>query len=498
MQPIEIENIGPIEKLTIGVPSDGGVVVMEARNGRGKSHALNAIDAALSGRGKLEVRDGALNGSIQCAGITIKVGRSTRRSGTLEVESLEGKLSVAEFIDPKLKSPDAADGVRIKSLANLLGIQPDPALFYGLLGGKEKFNALLPLDVEAQPDVVTLAAKIKRELDKKGLDAERMAERHAAEAKAALDGTEAGEAPDPATFDAATLRAKHTAAVENLQRLRTLETAAHEATVKLDQAKARLQLLGPGPDVVSLTVAEKTAKFDAEQAESALREAHAAYKKAESRLAEMSNAYSAAIAARHAAERENETRKAAQEAVEIQVPVAPDRTEMEAATAAVETANVAIETGVRIRQAIEKRQKGAALLEESVKARNLAEAYRNAGKGTDEVLTEIVSKAVDVLRVHQGRLILDTPKRGQTYFHDLSEGERCRIGIGLAVKTIGENGLMTFDQGFWEGLDPISRNECNAEAKARNVVILTAVCSADETIKSHIYEPAELPATQAT
>lgn len=55
MTTVEIKDIGPIENLSIPVPDGGGVVVFRGKNGVGKSHALAAIDALVTGKGRLSV-----------------------------------------------------------------------------------------------------------------------------------------------------------------------------------------------------------------------------------------------------------------------------------------------------------------------------------------------------------------------------------------------------------------------------------------------------------
>ena len=103
MKAIEIENIGPIRSLRMTLPKKGGVLVLRGRNGLGKSTAIDAVGAAIKGEGSLDVRRGAARGTVDACGVAIRVSRNTRRSGELEVDTLEGKLSVAELVDPGLK-----------------------------------------------------------------------------------------------------------------------------------------------------------------------------------------------------------------------------------------------------------------------------------------------------------------------------------------------------------------------------------------------------------
>ncbi|RMF87703.1 MAG: hypothetical protein D6741_20230 [Planctomycetota bacterium] len=72
---IQIENVGPIERLAIPLP-DAGVVVLRGRNGSGKSHALAAVDSLVGGRGKVPCRDGAKKGIVEGVGAKITIGRA--------------------------------------------------------------------------------------------------------------------------------------------------------------------------------------------------------------------------------------------------------------------------------------------------------------------------------------------------------------------------------------------------------------------------------------
>ena len=51
-------------------------------------------------------------------------------------------MSVADLVDPKIVSPDAADARRIKSLVQLSGEKADPSLFYPLAGGQAAFERI--------------------------------------------------------------------------------------------------------------------------------------------------------------------------------------------------------------------------------------------------------------------------------------------------------------------------------------------------------------------
>ena len=80
---------------------------------------------------------------------------------------------------------------------------------------------------------------------------------------------------------------------------------------------------------------------------------------------------------------------------------------------------------------------------------------------------EIVSQLGTPLRVEAGRLVLDT-KRGPTYLHDLSGGERWRLGLDIAVQVAGDRAIFTIPlmrrvpeppantTGIGEGVSPVA------------------------------------------
>lgn len=80
MSSVVIENVGAVKKVEIPIPEGGGVVVLRGRNGRGKSTALQAVQAAARGTGGLPLRDGSAKGRVEGLGVKLSVGKSTRLS----------------------------------------------------------------------------------------------------------------------------------------------------------------------------------------------------------------------------------------------------------------------------------------------------------------------------------------------------------------------------------------------------------------------------------
>lgn len=485
---VELTNVGPIERLSIPVPENGGLVALRARNGRGKTKALEAIESLATGNGKVSVRDGALNGRVEGFGATMSVARSTRRSGELEVVTLEGKLNAADLVDPGMKSPEAADAHRIRALIQTSGVAADVSLFYPLLGGQESFERFASKAITKQDaDPVELAARIKREVEAAARLEESQADTARGHAKANRDA--AGEHDLTAECDAAKLQADLEAAI---RRQSELESQAKEALTAAQNAlQARAQLTDvQAAGLLNLTEAEtkereaaalcdktREARIDAENA---LRQA-----KADEESAKI--AWNTAIDARKAAEGQKRLVAGWEATIEAAARVqAPSADEIAAATQARDAASRAVEQGALIRDAKKRLQTAGEYQAQADEHASRAELLRNAAKGTDEVLSGLVAQLGTPLRVEAGRLVLKT-NRGETYFGELSHGERWKIAIDLCVDQVGAAGLLVMPQEAFEGLDEFNRRDIAEHAQRRGVLILTAEASTDEEITAEVY-----------
>lgn len=116
-----------------------------------------------------------------------------------------------------------------------------------------------------------------------------------------------------------------------------------------------------------------------------------------------------------------------------------------------------------------------------------AEHWRGAAKKTDDVLSEVIQRAGLPLKVDGGRLVLTTESRGETYYQELSLGERWRVALDIAVRAVGAGGVLVVPQEAWEGLDPINRAAIAERVAGTGVVLVTAEC--DETdLSAEVYE----------
>lgn len=495
---IEIENIGPVERLAIPVPEDGGLVILAGRNGAGKSNTLAAVESLATGKGKVSVRDGALRGQVSGLGVTITASRSTRRIGELEVESLEGKLSIAELVDPGLKDPGAADAKRIKALVSLTGSDATANEFHKLLGGKDRFEEIVSPSSIDGTDWVQMADKIKRDIEKEARKEEDRAEYAEGKARglADLGETIEGEIESPDALQTDLIEAAQALSV--LQERKRSEQQERERASK---ARARIERLSDGlAERIDMLTANETAT--AERYDSLVHQEEVMQHQIDeltSRLRlvkeEKSTAWDRLTDTR---ERLSEAKEAEQEIAELQSSLEVAMTPVDDADIAAEEQKVAsikerIERAAVAKEKADKIQAANEIRKQAAEHRRKAIELRNAAKETDSVLSELVAKSCDVLRVEHGRLVLETV-RGTTYFSELSHGERWKLAIDISVRQLGQHGIIVLPQEAYEGLDQFARAMIHEHAKLRRVLILTAECSTDSEINAHEFEPESVQA----
>lgn len=495
---IEIENIGPVEHLTIPVPEDGGLVVLKSKNGGGKSNTLAAVESLATGKGKVSVRDGALRGQVSGLGVTITASRSTRRIGELEVESLEGKLSISELVDPGLKDPGAADAKRIKALVSLTGSDATASEFHKLLGSKERFEEIVSPSSIDGTDWVQMADKIKRDIEKEARKEEDRAEYAEGKARGLA---ELGEVVDGDIESPEALQSDLIEAAQALSVLQERKRSEQQERERASKARARIERLSDGlAERIDMLTANETAT--AERYDSLVHQEEVMQHQIDelqSRLRlvqeEKSTAWDRLTDTR---ERLSEAKESEQEILELQgsleVAMAPvDDSEIEFAERNVAGIKERIERAAVAKEKADKIHEANAIRKQAAEHRRKAIELRNAAKSTDAILSELVAKYCDVLRVEHGRLVLNTT-RGTTYFAELSHGERVKLAIDIAIRKLGTAAIVVLEQEFYEGLDAFARRDVHEHAKLRKVLVLTAESSTDSEINAHEFEPESVEA----
>lgn len=484
---IEIENVCKVVKGVFPVPEKGGVVVLRGTNGTGKSTSLEAIDSLISGRtsDKLSARDGTERGEIRGFDAVIYLGRNTRRRGQAEVVKLDGKFDLSLLIDPGLKDPAAADAKRIKVINQIAGVEADATLFHALIGTPEEFAAVVSQQAIATDDILVMADRIKRDIDKAALGAEGQANTERAHAAACLEAAQ-GIATDVET-NAAKLHDALEAAIRTEQSLKTRQQQHAQHAAKITQVRGQLdaaQANYSGPSAhdarQSLSIAEECAN----EAAQSVRDAEAALMRVRARQQTANQALTAAQGQLAAAEQHEDSvellAKTLDEAGEAVSP--PEDAELFAAGAAVDNARAAIDAGLMARTAIDKLEKRLTHQAAASIAEKRAIRLRDAAGGVDDVLSAQIAKLGCPLRVEKGRLVTDTERGKSTLFSELSDGERSKIVIDFAADTIGTGGLFILRQVYFEGLSPKNQEALVKHCLERQVVIYTAAVSDDEEI----------------
>jgi energy-coupling factor transporter ATP-binding protein EcfA2 len=473
-----IENVGPIRKLEFAVPEEGGVVVLQGRNGAGKSHALSAVQSLVSGDGTVPVRDGEPKATVEGLGATIRVGKRTTRSGELEVESLVGDVDPATLVDPGIQDPERADAARIKALLTLAGVQAEPADFM--------WNGTTISLPEDETDPVKLAGMAAREYQRLAREQESAVTN--LEGRIAKLGVVAVEY-DGET-DADMLEDRLVSARANLETLKKLRSDHERQQQTVTSAKAKLA-------EVAGDIEERLAKARKEYAEASQKQ-DAAYKLVEevkARLAEVTrdlhNAGQAVLAAGKMcdqlgaeAERHAELRAAVNP--ESWVPEVTDEA-LQQAEQAIADARDAMQKATLVRQNAETAKEREFLENEKIRTAATAETLRGYAGRCENALSLMVGKTGTGLFVEGGRLRMQTDRGEGELFADLSHGERWKAAIDVCVNATGENSVLVIPQEAWEGIDPANRRALNEHARNRRVVVLTAEC-ADCDIKAEVME----------
>ena len=472
---IQITDVGPIEAVSILVPQGGGVVVLRGPNGAGKTIALSAVDA-LTREGnatpKARARDGSLGGSVEGLGRVIRVGlqRSTVR-GELEISAIGDDVDVSSLVDPGLKDPAAADRARIRAALVLGRVAVDVAPFAELVGGLDVLKQVVRPDTMAAQDPVEMAERVRRDLHAAALQRERSADAKEATAKGLRESLTLPAEP----LNEAAIRSESEEAVAAKRALEQRGRAALDARTKRDAAEQILAAAGPGVSVADSEEAVAAAKTEAILADGEVARAREALAQAESRLTASREAVKVREAALIAAQRHAEAIEKARAAIASLADVQePTRAEIDAAAVRVQQAHEAAERLGLLREEAHRRADADKAAEEAGTLRAIAETLRSAARGTDEVLAAMMARFAPAgLSIHDGRLVLDRDGR-KKFFADLSDGERWKVALDLAIDALGDARILAISQLAWEGLDADARAAVHEHAKSRKTVIVTA------------------------
>ena len=485
-----IQGIGPIkEPLTLPLPEAGGLVTLSGTHGLGKSTVLRTIEALLGQKTDLSVNDDSAAGKAEGFGAILTVGKSTRRSGEAVFSVLDGRFTIADLADPGISDPEARNRHRIKALLQLAGARADITLFDQIVDPDDRAVVLKP-ETFKRDDLIALANSIKRDLEAAARQREGEADNFEGQALAAkqqAEGIDTKVEVDPVKLQKAVEKA-----IREQQAIKSRERAYVEADAKRALAEEKIAEAAAGYTGLSVPgakIEESTAKMlvdttaqDVEFAKDALAKANAEAEKA--RLT-----YSAAIAARKAAESHESSIAAWREALAGSLPECPDQAEAEHAKEALEMAHSAIEAGTLARKAKESLIASEDAIERATASRKKATQHREAAKATDQVLSDAVSRVSSRLTVGTGKQagwLVVTTDRGTERFDDLSEGEQIREALAVAITAVGAGGVLTIPQSFFEQLSPATREQVDAQLREQKVIGFTAVVTNEPRIAARM------------
>lgn len=479
---IDITNTGPIIHVSIPIPADGGVVVLRGGNGSGKSTAVEAVNA-LTREGrvapKARIRDGQLAGSVEGLGRRIKIGLQRNSViGELEVDAISDDVDVAKLVDPGLKDPEAADRARVKAALLLARIGVDVRPFGDLLGSEEALRQFCRPESLAATDPVEMATKIRADLHGTALMREKEAtqrETQSATLRETIDG-------DVVTgLDGNAARAEQQAAVMARSDLssraaQAAEAARQRATAERAIAECRVEITVPDAEEGVRAAAANAFLLDGEVTRA--REVLAA---AQQQLAVAREQERSCVAQLAASQRLAETIQRAKAALaEIRDIAAPTADEIAAADRRVNTATTALGVALRAETAKAKLAEADRYAAEAAQHRADAGALRQAARDTDGVLAEMLARVAPAgLSISDARLVLTLPDGTRKFYADLSDGERWRIALDLAIDALGDAKVLAISQLAWEGLDVDARRAIDEHARTRKTVIVTAEADHD-------------------
>lgn len=487
---ITIENLGAIEHAEIPA-KPGTVVVLRGRNGIGKSTALSAISSIVDKKPlKVTKREGS--GSTDKAyargfGVTLKLATNgaVRRMNDLEVEGIEDDFDLDKLVDPGIQDPAKADMHRIKALCNVVDAVVTLEDLYALVGGRDEFEQIVSPESLKIEDPIKLVEAVKRDFEAAARNANSHAENAHAAAVAKLaenDGIDFAAESDEKKLGDALIAAvdRHSSLREQRKAWAEVHQAADAARQQLEQAR---QGYG-GPKLSELLNRRTSVESELEQQSSIVTNLEQQLQTARNRLSSLRTELQTTRESIEAAESHESSLKAWQDSIAKATSDCPvSEADVAAASQAMAEAQSAVERGTRIRDAIKRKSDADAKSKEAEQHRLRSEKYRDAAKGTLDVLAESVRAVSNRITFDsEFRLVVEHPIRERCYFHDLSSGERYALALDLVIETAKRTGARTIakiDQTAWEALDGTNRQMVLDKVHGTPITVYTAEASRD-------------------
>ncbi len=464
MSEMKLTDVGPVRELIIPL-EPGTITLLKGPNNSGKSRTLDAASRALGGDDKIAARhDAGKPGRIEFGDLTMTVGRSTRKTGQTECLGLAGRFDVSELIDPPQKTADLADAHRTKVLCRLTGVEADLNTY------EQLHSCLITDDLRNETDAVDLANAVKRLFESSRRYAEKNADQHRGEAKAAKEAV--GDTDLAAECDSEKLQAELQEAMTAKTRLEEAAKAARENNERVAEAqdaieKAEAEYAGP-------SVADALATFNkhaeaADAAHTAMEEAQRLYKEHGERARESRQIHAAA------ATHENTMSSWKDQVAKGEMPE-PTAEDHIAAGMDVDEAQEAVEAGALIRKAREHNAAYITAHDGALGAEKEAKHWEEAAAQVWPTLAKMLD--VDGMELRDGRWYIDVDGREQL-FHDQSDGFRTTAAIDLLATTARKAEpdrpiIAVLQQPNWEALDEDNRKKVAQKVHDTDISLVTA------------------------
>ncbi|MDR1958887.1 MAG: AAA family ATPase [Planctomycetaceae bacterium] len=486
METIEIKNVGAIERLTIPVPPDGGVVVLTGKNGTGKSTALDAVSSLVSGKGKIPIRDGANNGGVDGFGARITLGSATRRHGQAEavVDHIESRFSISDLVDPGIDSPAAADKRRIKALLTLVGKETKAETFEQLFSSPEEFKTIVSVKSVESSDPVEMAERVKRDVESHARIKEEQHKQRMAEYDAALAASdfnpddlinlnEALDAISNANSEAGKLKEQYNKSLERIHQIEAAKQFLEDFDVSGKEQRRE-----------SLENEIRTAEDETKDLNSEVNDLTEQIRLLQDKLAVTKSRHAASVQSLRSLRSSRDSIQSELATLEQHRRILAEDIELGSITE--ETVANAEKRSSELRRiynrglladaAKKRRDSSKQILESADKLKATADRYRRIAADCDTVLTELLGED-NVIRVRNGRLVTST-SRGETPYAELSDGERWKVAFqvlsGRIRKSKEKLPVITIPQIGWESLDPDNQQLVRDLARKHRIVVFTA------------------------
>ena len=479
---IAIENIGPVKELECQMES--GITVLRGKHGSGKTTILRTAELVVNGQAgphKPRKRDGAKVGTATVAGKTLRISRTTREEGELGVDGL-GDLDVGALHDPKFQDAVTRDRHRIKALIRLAGVSADASLFHGAVGGAEAFDSIVTREATETDDLVEMAEKVKRCVDKAAKAAEQQAETARANFRAKTDACKRVDLEAPC--NAATLQAELESAVEQCSAIKQKRESAEAVRARAVEAGKSLDETGKGLDVHEAEAGLGAATNEREKSESTVAELDGKLALARQALSDLRAGEQLAAQFLEAARQRFQLIQGwRSDITAAEQTECPTDAEIGARDDARFAAGAAVEQGAIVRAANKADAAAAEYRLDAEDDERRARRLRDAAAAVADVLAEAIARIPNCpLKTWEDtdgntRLVLKTDRSEHEPFDQLSSTERWLPILDLAG---GPNRLIVLPQEAFSEMTEPTRKWLHEQAVERKCYILTALADDGE------------------